>query len=106
MNVTRNYADEQVIKSYTIEGISRGDMYKMTQVCKKVTKVIGNHLNKKAKKKEYLSDDDLYDIVAILEVLTEENKVNLVGSVFDEKKEALIKMHKQIMDDPGCDEED
>ena len=70
MLVQRNYAEEKVIESYTITGVTRADMYKMTQVYDRVMGIIGNHLDKKAEKKEYLSDDDLYDIVSILDIIT------------------------------------
>ena len=100
MLVTRNYAEERVIESYTIEGVTRADMYKMTQVHNKVMNIIGNHLNKSAEKKEYLSDDDLYDIVAILDVLTEDNKVKIKENAFDKRKEELLKMHKELINAP------
>lgn len=57
MLVQRNYTEEKVIESYTITGVTRADMYKMTQVCDKVMGIIGNHLDKKAEKKEYLNID-------------------------------------------------
>ena len=93
MLTQRNYSEEKVIKSYTISGITRGDMYKMTKVYDRVMAIIGNHVDKDAEKKEYLNDDDLYDIAAILSVLTENNRINLLRSVFDECKENLIKIH-------------
>jgi len=98
MLVTRNYTEERVIESYTISGVTRADMYKMTQVYDKVMSIIGNHLGKSAEKKEYLSDDDLYDIVAILDVLTENNRTCIKKSVFEKRKEELLKMHKEIVD--------
>lgn len=100
MLVTRNYAQERVIESYTISGVTRADMYKMTQVYDKVMSIIGNHLDKSAEKKEYLSDDDLYDIVSILDVLTENNRTCIKKSVFEDRKEKLLKMHKEIVDAP------
>jgi hypothetical protein len=98
MLVTRNYTQERVIESYTISGVTRADMYKMTQVYDKVMNIIGNHLNKSAEKKEYLSDDDLYDIVSILDVLTENNRIGIKESIFEKRKEELLKMHKEIVD--------
>lgn len=98
MLVTRNYTQERVIESYTIDGVTRADMYKMTQVHDKVVNIIGNHLNKSAEKKEYLSDDDLYDIAAILDVLTEGNRTCIKESIFEKRKEELLKMHKEIVD--------
>ena len=98
MLVTRNYAEERVIESYTISGVTRADMYKMTEVHDKVMDIIGNHLNKSAEKKEYLSDDDLYDIVAILDVLTENNRTCIKESIFEKRKEELLKRHKEIID--------
>lgn len=109
MLVTRNYAEERVIESYTIEGVTRADMYKMTQVYDRVMNIIGNHLNKSAEKKEYLSDDDLYDIVAILGVLTEDNRTKLEESEFDKCKKELLKMHKKLVNAPvdkPADDED
>ena len=100
MLVQRNYTQERVIESYTIGGITRAEMYKMTQVYDRVMGVIGNHLNKSAKKKEYLSDDDLYDIVSILDVLTEGNRVCIKKSAFEDRKEELIKMHKELVNAP------
>lgn len=101
MLVQRNYAEERVIESYTITGVTRADMYKMTQVYKRVMDIIGNHINKKAEKKEYLSDDDLYDVVAILDVLTRDNRVNLMKSCFEERKEELLKMHEEMLKNSG-----
>lgn len=98
MLVTRNYMEERVIESYTISGVTRADMYKMTQVYDKVMSIIGNHLDKSAEKKEYLSDDDLYDIVSILDVLTENNRTCIKKSTFEKRKEELLKMHKEIVD--------
>lgn len=98
MRVNREYADARVIESYTISGITRADMRKMTQVYDRVMGVIENHLDKSAEKKEYLSDDDLYDIVAILDILTENNKTCIETSVFDRCKEKLLKMHKEIVE--------
>lgn len=100
MLVQRNYADERVIESYTISGVTRADMYKMTQVYDRVMSIIGNHLDKKAEKKEYLSDDDLYDIVSILDIITENNRTSIKKSCFEERKEELIKMHKTIIEAP------
>ena len=100
MLIQRNLSYKEMIKSYTIEGVSKADMYKMTKVYDKVMKVIGNHLDKEAKKKEYLSDDDLYDIVAILDVLTEGNKTCIEMSCFDGRKEKLIKMHEELVNAP------
>lgn len=100
MVVQRNYTQERVIESYTICNVTKTDMYKMTQVCDKVMSIIGNHLDKKAEKKEYLSDDDLYDIVSILDVLTEGNRTCIKKSVFEERKEQLQKMHKELVNAP------
>ena len=47
MLIQRNYAQERVIESYTITGVTRADMYKMTQVHDRVMSIIGNHLDKK-----------------------------------------------------------
>ena len=100
MLVQRNYAQERVIESYTICGITRADMHKMTQVYDRVMNIIVNHLDKKAEKKEYLSDDDLYDIVSILDILTENNRTCIKKSVFEMRKEQLLKMHKELVDAP------
>lgn len=100
MLVTRKYTEERVIESYTIAGVTRADMHKMTQMYDRVMNIIGNHLDKSAEKKEYLSDDDLYDIVAILDVLTEGNKTNLKESAFDKRKKELLKMHKELINAP------
>ena len=100
MFVTRNYKEEKVVESYTISGVTNADMHKMTQMHKQVTSIIANHLDKKAEKKEYLSDDDLYDIAAVLDVLTENNRVCTIKSVFEERKEELLKMHKELVEAP------
>ena len=100
MLVQRHYKEEKVVESYTIDGVTSADMHKMTQVYDKVMGIIANHLNKKAEKKEYLSDDDLYDIVAILDVLTDGNRVCIRKSAFEERKEELLKMHKELVDAP------
>lgn len=97
MRIIRNYSKEELVESYEIKGILRVDMYKMTKVYNRVMHIIGNHLDESAKK-EYLNDDDLYDIAAILDVLTEGNKITLTTSVFDERKN-LMKMHKQLVDE-------
>ena len=55
---------------------------------------------KKAEKKEYLSDDDLYDIVSILDVLTECNRTTIKKSCFEERKEELLKLHKELIEAP------
>lgn len=100
MSVNREYAETKVIESYTISGVTSADMCKMTQVHDRVMCVIGNHLNKSAEKKEYLSDDDLYDIVSILDVLTEGNREIVKKSVFDERKELIVKSHKELFNTP------
>lgn len=97
MTTIRNYSKEELVESYDIKGVSRADMYKMTETYNRVIHIIENHLDKNAKK-EYISDDDLYDIAAILDVLTENNKITLTTSVFDKRKENIMKMHEQCID--------
>ena len=105
MLVQRNYAEERVIESYTITGVTRADMYKMTQVYDRVMGIIGNHINKKAEKKEYLSDDDLYDVAAILDVFTENNRTSIKKSCFEKKKEEILKMHEELLKNSDIDNE-
>lgn len=99
MLVQRNYAEEKVIESYTITGVTRADMYKMTQVYDRVMNVIVNHLNKSAEKKKYLDDNDLYDIASILDVLTENNRTKLKESEFDKRKSKIIEGFKKLVDE-------
>ena len=100
MVIKRNYEQERVIESYTITGVTRADMYKMTQVYERVISIIDNHLDKKAEKKEYLSDDDLYDIASILDIITENNRTIIEKSVFEERKEKLIPLLEAIANAP------
>ena len=96
MDVIRNYKDERVIESYTITGITRADMFFMTRLHDRIMDVIGNHLNKKAEKRVYLNDDDLYEVVSVLDILTMGNRTKLLESEFSLRKEELIQMHKEL----------
>ena len=94
MLIKRNYEEERRIASYDIIGLTRADMYELTQVYDEVNKVIINHLTED--KKLYISDETLIRVLAILDVLTENNRTTLMKSEFEKRRETLLKSHDII----------
>lgn len=94
MEIITNYKDERVVKSYDIIGLSSADMYEMSKLFDIVMNIRINHLT--SDKKEYLSDEDLMRIEAVLDTLTEGHRVELKESVFKKKVEAIQRSNEAL----------
>jgi len=80
MNVVKEKA--QGIVGYNICDIRPVEMKYMCVVCDKVKSILDNHKDPKAKK-EYLGDDDLEKIWAILSVLTRDSELSSRPTEFE-----------------------
>lgn len=96
MEIKRNYGTQLVTESYDIIGVTRADMHQMTEVHDRVMDILQNHADKNVEKKEYLSDEDLFNIVGILDVLIEGNRLVNPKSVFEERSTQIKKLHNSI----------
>lgn len=92
MLIKRNYIDERVIESYDVMGLSNADMRELTRLYDRVNEVLVNHVQG-AEKKIYLNDEDLYSLVSVLDVLTENNRRSLQESVFERRMKQIKEFH-------------
>lgn len=77
----------------TVEFTTR-ELEQMAKVCNKVTSIIENHKSKDSEKKEYLSDDDLYRIEAILMCILEK-ECKVFGATDFERYEADMRKSRE-----------
>ncbi len=80
MNIKKERA--QGVVGYDICDIRPVEMKYMVDMCNRVKNILDNHQNKDAQK-EYLSDDDLKKIWAILSVFTRESDLSTRPSEFE-----------------------
>lgn len=95
MELIKNYADERVVKDFTLAGVTLADMYFMSKLYKRVSDILVNHLMPE-EKKIYLTDDELYDILSVLDTLTQGHRTTLKKSAFEETKEIILKSHEEL----------
>ena len=82
----------QGVVGYDICDIRPVEMKYMVDMCNRVKAILDNHQNKDAQK-EYLSDDDLKKIWAILSVFTRESELSTRPSEFET---FLAEQEKQV----------
>lgn len=94
MKIVVNYEETKMVLSYDIIGLSSADMHEMSQLFKRVMQIRVNHIT--SDKKEYISDDDLMRIEAVLDVLTEGHRVELKKSSFEERIESIKRSNEAL----------
>lgn len=96
MYVEKNFGNAVI--STDITGINSTEMYQMHQMKERVAQVLKSHSQKDNSKKEYLSDEELTQIWAILSVFTEDySKGN--RSEFDK----YVENHKPVEEEKPVD---
>lgn len=92
MEIKRNCSNQLVTESYDIIGLTSADMHEMSLLFKRCMEIRVNHIT--SDKKEYITDDELLRIEAVLDCLTEGHRVELKKSVFEGKKESIEKSNE------------
>lgn len=101
MNIKKERA--QGVVGYDICDIRPVEMQYMVDMCNRVKSILDNHQNKDAQK-EYLSDDDLKKIWAILSVFTRESDLSTRPSEFEIFLENANKKEEQSVN--NCVDDD
>ena len=95
MELIKNFEEERVIKDFSFIGVTVADMYFMSSLYKRVSDILISHIDPN-KKKEYISDDELYDVLSVLDTLTQGHRTVLKKSAFEETREIIVKSHEEL----------
>lgn len=103
MNIT--FKKDYCVVSTSVENINNREMRQMNDIKERIAQVLASHKNEKLKN-EYLTDDELKMLHAILRVFTKEYSKTQT-SAFDDELKAIEKeemnMEEKIEDEPIID---